>query len=136
MPQYRQFQPQAYRPEMTPYWYFERWPYLKFLLRESSSLFVGWFAVVILLQLNAIISGQAAYANFERWMAMPVIFIVNVISFVLVCFHAITWFMLVPRVMARQVLGRPTPEMISAAPNFGIWLAASVVVALFALRVI
>ena len=44
--------------------------------------------------------------------------------------------MLVPRVMARQVLGRPTPEMMSAAPNFGIWLAASVIVALFALRVI
>ncbi|MBV8775516.1 MAG: fumarate reductase subunit C [Deltaproteobacteria bacterium] len=136
MPQYRQFQRTAYRPEMSAYWYFDRWPYLKFMLREASSIFVGWFAVVILLQLNALISGPRAYENFQRWMATPAVFIVNLICFVFVCFHAITWFMLVPRVMARQVLERPTPDMMSAAPNFGIWLVASVIVALFALRVI
>ena len=135
MPQYRQFQPKAYRPEMRAYWYFDRWPYLKFILREASSIFVAWFAVVILLQLNAVISGPTAYANFQRWMATPAVFIVNVISFVFICFHAITWFMLVPRVMARQVLERPTPDLMSAAPSFGIWLVASVIVALFALRV-
>jgi fumarate reductase subunit C len=136
MPQYRQFQPQAYRPEMKAYWYFDRWPYLKYILREVSSVFVGWFAVVILLQLYALISGPTAYASFQQWMATPLILIVNVISFVFICLHAVTWFMLVPRVMVRQILGRPTPEMIAAAPNFGIWLAASVIVALFALRVI
>jgi len=136
MPQYRQFQPKTFQPEMTPYWYFDRWPYLKFLLRESSSIFVGWFAVVMLLQLNALISGPLEYAQFEGWMATPAVFIVNLISLVFICFHAVTWFRLVPRVMARQVLGRPTPDMMSAAPNFAVWLAASVVVALFALRVI
>jgi fumarate reductase subunit C len=136
MPQYRKFQQQAYRPEMSAYWYFDRWPYLKFMLREVSSIFVAWFAVVILLQLNAVISGAPAYGNFQRWMATPPVFIVNVISFVFVCFHAITWFMLVPRVMARQLLQRPTPDIVSAAPNFGIWLVASLIVALFALRII
>lgn len=136
MPQYRQFQPKAYKPEMSAYWYFDRWPYLKFMLREASSIFVAWFAVVILLQLKAIISGPTAYAGFQQWMATPAVFIANVVSFVFICFHAITWFMLVPRVMARQVLQRPTPELMSAAPNFGLWLVASVIVALFALRVI
>ncbi|HJU12131.1 MAG TPA: hypothetical protein VJ728_14705 [Candidatus Binataceae bacterium] len=136
MPQYRQFQPKAYLPEMGAYWYFDRWPYLRFMLREASSLFVAWFAVVILLQLNAIIAGPSAYARFQAWMATPAIFIVNIITFVFVCFHAITWFMLVPRVMMRQVLQRPTPELMPAAPNFGFWLAVSIVVALFALRVI
>jgi fumarate reductase subunit C len=136
MPQYRQFQPKAYLPEMRAYWYFDRWPYLKFMLREASSVFVAWFAVAMLLQLKALISGPTAYANFQQWMATPVVFIVNVITLVFVCFHAITWFMLVPRVMAREVLRRPTPELMAAAPNFGIWLVASVIIALFALRVI
>jgi len=136
MPQYRQFQPKPYRSEMKAYWYFDRWPYLKFMLREASSIFVAWFAVVILLQLRAVIYGPTAYEDFQRWMATPAVFIINVICFVFVCFHAITWFMLVPRVMARQVLQRPTPDLMSAAPNFGIWLLASVIVALFALRVI
>jgi fumarate reductase subunit C len=121
---------------MPPYWYFDRWPYLKFILREASSVFVAWFAVVILLQLKALISGPTAYSNFERWMATPEALITNIVAFVFICFHAVTWFMLVPRVMARQVLAKPTPDMMAAAPNFGIWIAASIVVALFALRII
>jgi fumarate reductase subunit C len=136
MPQYREFQPKPYQPEMTAYWYFDRWPYLEFMLRESSSVFVGWFAVIMLLQLNALYSGPIAYARFEQWMATPAVFIVNIITFVFVCFHAITWFMLVPRVMMRQLLAKPAPEMMAAAPNFLVWLGASVVVALVALRVI
>ena len=136
MPQYRQFQPETYRPEMRAYWYFDRWPYLKFMLREASSVFVAWFAVVILLQLKALISGPSAFESFQRFMATPAVLVLNVVAFVFVCFHAITWFVLVPRVMARQVLQRPTPDLMSAAPNFGIRLLTSVIVALFALRII
>lgn len=136
MPQFNQFQPKPYRPLMSPYWYFDRWPYLKFLIRETSSVFVAYFAVVMLVQICAVSSGPSAYRHFEAWMAMPLFFVLNVVALLFVCFHAVTWFALVPRVMARQMLGRPLPEMMAAAPNYGAWVAASLIVLLFALRVI
>jgi len=136
MPQYPKFQLKPYRPRMSAYWYFDRWPYLKFMLRESSSAFVAYFAIVTLLQIHAISAGPTAYAHFQACMRTPLMLIVNALALVLVCLHVVTWFALVPRVMARQVLGKPTPDIMVAAPNFGIWIVASVVVALFALRII
>jgi fumarate reductase subunit C len=136
MPQYSQFQPKPYRPPMSPYWYFDRWPYLKFILRESSSFFIAYFAVVILVQLAAIAAGPSAYADFQAWMRTPLILIVNLVAFVFVLLHTVTWFALVPRVMIRQMMGKAMPEMMAAAPNYGMWLAASLIVALFALRII
>jgi fumarate reductase subunit C len=136
MPQYSQFQPKPYERPMSPFWYFDRWPYLKFILRESSSFFVAYFAVVILIHICAISSGPSSYAAFSAWMRTPTMITVNLIAFVFVVFHTVTWFMLVPRVMVRQVMGRSLPEMAAAAPNYAVWAVLSIVVALFALRVI
>lgn len=136
MPQYRQFQPKPYEPRMSPFWYFDRWPYLKFMLRETSSVFVAYFAVIMLVQIAAINGGPISYARFNAFMATPLMVCLNILAFLFVCLHAVTWFMLVPRVMMRQMLGRPTPDLMAAMPNFAIWLAASVFVAIFALRLI
>jgi fumarate reductase subunit C len=136
MPQYRQFQPKPYEPRMSPFWYFDRWPYLKFMLRETSSVFVAYFAVIMLVQIAAINGGPISYVRFNAFMATPLMVCLNILAFLFVCLHAVTWFMLVPRVMMRQVLGRPTPDLMAAMPNFAIWLAASVFVAIFALRLI
>jgi fumarate reductase subunit C len=121
---------------MSPYWYFDRWPYLKFILRESSSFFIAYFAVVILAQIGAVAAGPSAYADFQAWMGTPLILIVNLVAFVFVLLHALTWFALVPRVMVRQVTGKAMPDMMAAVPNYGVWLAASLIVALIALRII
>ena len=109
--------------------------------REIAHRLTDWIGpahqdAILAVDMSWGLATNSAMANFEKWMATPAVFIVNLIAFVFICFHAVTWFMLVPRVMARQVLSRPTPDLLSAAPNFGIWLVASVIVALFALRVI
>lgn len=136
MPQYSQFQSKPYRPPMSAFWYLNQWNYLIYALREASSLFVAYFAVVIMLQVGALGAGPTPYANFEAWLRTPLMIVVNSIAFGFLVLHAVTWFFLVPRVMARQVLGKPMPDILSAAPNFAIWIGLSVIVALFALRVI
>ncbi|MGH8013301.1 MAG: hypothetical protein ACREQ4_12460 [Candidatus Binataceae bacterium] len=136
MPQYNQFQPKAYRRRMPANWFLDRWDYLLYALRESTSFFVGYFAIVTLLQIGALIGGQESYIAWQAWMREPGIICVNVIAFLALMYHAVTWFQLVPRVMLRQIRGRTDPEMIAAVPNFGLWLAISVVVGLFILRTI
>ena len=136
MPQYSEFQPKPYRPRMSAYWYFDRWPYLKFMLREASSFFVAYSAVMILLNIAALESGPSAVTRWEACLRSPGMLIFNAIALAFVLLHTVTWFNLVPRVMARQVLGKPVPDMMVAAPNYIIWLLASLIVALFALRIV
>src|SRR5260370_33349463 len=64
MPQYNQFRPKPYRPRMSAYWHFDRWPYLRFILREASSFFVAYFASLMLVQIAAFTAGSPAYAKF------------------------------------------------------------------------
>jgi fumarate reductase subunit C len=136
MPQYSAFKPQPYRPRMSPYWYFDRWPYLKFMVREASCLLVAWFGVVMLVQIYAIERGDGAYAHFQALMACPTVMVVNAVALVLIAFHAVTWFVLVPRVFVRHLMGPAIPDQITAAPNFGAWLVASAVVGAFLLGLI
>src|SRR5690242_10915322 len=109
MPEYSAFKPKPFRPEMSPYWYLDRWPYLRFTIRESSSIFVAWFAVVMLMQIHAISEGPGAYALFQAWMSEPLVIITNFIAFFFVAFHAATWFLLVPRVFVRHFMGNVIP---------------------------
>ena len=136
MPQYSTFQPKPYRPRMSPYWYLDRWPYLKFMVREASCIFVAYFAVVMLLQIHAISAGPAAYVRFQAWMRCPLILDLNAIALVLIVFHAVTWFALVPRVFVRQMMGSAIPDVVAMLPNYGAWFVASAIVAAFILRFI
>ncbi len=136
MPQYSAFQPKPYRPRMSPFWFLDRWPYFKFIIRETSAAFVAYFVIVMLVQIYALERGAGAYAHFQSLMANPIILVINAVALGSIAFHAITWFMLVPRVFVRHTMGNIVPDLLIAAPNFGVWFVASLLIALFALRII
>jgi len=120
---------------MSPFWYLDRWPYLQFIIRETSAFFVAYFVIIMLTQICAIETGVGAYARFQGFMACPIVMIINVIALGSISFHAVTWFMLVPRVFVRHTMGNILPDFMIAAPNFGAWLVASAVIAAFVLRI-
>jgi fumarate reductase subunit C len=119
---------------VSVYWWLGQWRYLKFILRELSSLFVASFVVITLLQVRALRNGPEAYSRFQHWLQSPWVIALNLVSFLFVVFHTITWFNLAPRAMPIRVRGKRLPEFLVAAPNYAIWLVASVVVAWFVLR--
>ena len=53
---YTEFHPRWYRKQVSTYWWMGSWRYLKFILRELSSVAVAWFVVMTLLQLRALAS--------------------------------------------------------------------------------
>ena len=136
MPQYSQFQPKPYRPQMSAFWYFDRWPFLLFVLRELSSFFVAYFAVLILVQIYALSAGPTAYAGFQACLRNPLMIILNAVTLLFVLLHAVTWFNLVPRVMVREVTGRQLSDFLVASPNYFVFIGASAIVALFILRIL
>jgi fumarate reductase subunit C len=70
-PVYSAYQSRWYRPRVSAYWWLGQWAYLKFILREFSSIFVAYFVVLILLQLWALRDGPEAYAAWALCCSTP-----------------------------------------------------------------
>jgi len=131
---YTEYHPRWYRPHVSVYWWLGEWHYLKFILRELSSVPVGLVVIMTLFQLRALRNGPEAYARFVHRMQSPLIIAVSLISLFFVVFHSITWFNLTPRAMPIRLGGKRLPEWMVAAPNYAVWIAVSGVVGWMVLR--
>ena len=129
-----EYVPKSYRSRPSTFWWMGRWPYLKFILREVSSVFVAWIVVVTLLQIRAVEQGPAQYAEFQRWLTNPIVMGLNVVSLFFVLFHTVTWFNLAPKAMAVRTGGKRLPDVAVTAPNYIAWAVVSAAVAWIVLR--
>lgn len=127
-PIYSEYHPRWYRKRVSTYWWTQQWSYLKFTLRELTSLSVAYFVVIMLLQIAALNRGPDAYARFHEWLKTPVAIVLNVIALLFALFHTITWFNLAPQAMPVRVRGKRLPDWIVAAPNYVAWALISAVV--------
>jgi fumarate reductase subunit C len=132
-PGYTPYHPKWFRQRVSTYWWLHQWAYLKFVLRELSSVFVAFFVVTTLLQLRALSRGPQAYAHFLDWMKNPFVIALNATSLLFVVFHTMTWFHLAPRAMVVRLGGKRVPGFLIVAVNYASWLVVSGVVVWFVL---
>lgn len=124
-PAYTEFHPRWYRPRMSTFWWLRRRSYLAFILRELSSVFVAWFVVYLLLLVNAADRGAEQYRRFLDWSATPWVLAVNVVAFLLLMYHSITWFNLTPKAAVVRLRGRRVPHGWILASLYLAWAVAS-----------
>ena len=129
-----EYLPKSHHVRVSTYWWLTRWAYLKFILREASSVFVAWIVVVTLLQIRALTRGPADYAEFQNWLRRPLLLALNTVSLFFVIFHAVTWFNLAPKAMVIRLRGKRLPSLAIAAPNYVAWVVISTAVAWILLR--
>jgi fumarate reductase subunit C len=127
-PAYTPYHPRWNRKRLSTYWWLERRSYFLFILRELSSLAVAWFVVWLLLLVRAVSGGADAYQQFLGWTRHPVVLTLDLVSFALVCLHAVTWFNLAPQAMVVHVAGRRVPGWIIAASNYAALAGVTIVV--------
>lgn len=133
-PPYTEYHPRWYRRRVSTYWWVGQRQYLKFILRELSSVFVALFVVITLLQLRALRAGPEAYARFQHRMQSPALLVLSVVILFFVMFHTITWFNLAPSAIAFRIGGKRLPDFLVAAPNYIIWLVVSAAITWAVLR--
>ncbi len=75
-----EYLPKSYQARVSTYWWLARWTYLKFILRETSSIFVAWIVVLTLLQISALTRGPTDYAEFQEWLRSPLVLALNAVS--------------------------------------------------------
>ena len=133
-PAYTLHHPRWYRKRVSTYWWLQRWEYLRFVLREVSSVFVAFFVASTLVQLCALSHGPEAYAGFQNWLKNPLVIAMNVVSFFFVVFHSITWFGLSARAMVVRIGGKRVPGALISGSNYAAWVVVSAAIAWFLLR--
>jgi succinate dehydrogenase subunit C len=131
---YTPFHPRWYRPHVSVYWWLGEWHYLKFILRELSSVFVAVFVIETLCMLSALRDGPESYAHFQQYVRNPLVIALNIVGFLFVVFHTITWFNLAPSAMPVRLGGKPVPGALVAAPSYIAWVILSGFVCWLVLR--
>jgi fumarate reductase subunit C len=122
---YTPYHPRWLRRPVSTYWWVERWSYFRFILRESTCMFVAWGVVYLLLLVKAVADGPAAYEAFVGWSKSPLLLAFNVLAFALVAFHAVTFFEAVPQAMVVHVGRTRAPGALLKAGHYAAWLAVS-----------
>jgi fumarate reductase subunit C len=129
VPAHTEYHPRWYRPKVSVYWWLGQRQYLKFIIREISSVFVATFVVEMLFLFYALQQGPQAYARLMATMRSPLLVLLNLVSFFFVVFHTITWFNLAPHAMKVNVAGRRVPDIALTAPNYLGWIVVSATLA-------
>ena len=76
---------------------FYRW----YMLRELSSLFITCYALVLLWGLWKLGQGHASYEAWLAALASPLWLAFHALTFLLVVYHAWTWFKIMPKTLPR-----------------------------------
>ena len=114
------------------FWWVHKWRHFRFILRELTSLGVGFYAVVLIFYVRALRQGPESFADFIVWLQSPWIILAHAVAFILLIYHSITWFNLAPKAMVIKLGKTRVPGAVIAGMNYGAWiLISAVLVALF-----
>jgi fumarate reductase subunit C len=133
-PHYTLYHPRWYRRRVSVWWWLQNRSYAGFVLREVTSVFVAFFALIYLWQIRAVAQGPGDYAHFLARLGTPLFLALHGVAFLFVLFHAITWFALAPKAMVVRLRGKRVPDRVIVGLNYAAWLLLSGAVAFILLR--
>lgn len=122
-PDYKLYHPRWYRTRMPIFWWLGKLSYTKFIIRELTSLAVGYAAILLLVQIWALSRGH--YDRFESWLQTPFVLIVHGLVLLVLLFHSITWLNLAPSALVLRIGGRRIPDRAVLIAHYLGWIAAS-----------
>ena len=102
----------TYVRPMQGWW--RRNPYfLRYMIRETSSVFLAVYAIVLLVGLWRLAQGEAAWNAWRAAHANPVSALFHGLALLSVGYHAYTWWKVAPKTAPDlRIGGRPLPEMV------------------------
>ncbi len=133
-PSYKLYHPRWYRARMPIFWWLERLSYTSFIIREMTSLAVGYSAVLLIVTIWMLSRGEQAYARFVGFLQSPPALIFHTLIFLAVLFHTATWLKLAPKAIVLRLKHRQVPDRVVLAAHYLGWLATSWLMFWFFLR--
>ena len=105
-------------------WWLQKTSYFLFIIRETTCVFVGGYAIFLLVLAMRRDDPQW----FSDWLHSPLLIGLQIIALPFLLFHTITWINLTPKVLVVwRGEDRVSPTLI-AAVHHAMWLVGSVVI--------
>jgi fumarate reductase subunit C len=126
---YTTYHPRWLRQPVSTYWWVQKRSYFAFILRELSCLFVAWFVIYLLMLVRAINEGEAAYQSFFTFSARTSVLLLNLVGFLFIVYHAVTFFDAAPQALVVHVGRKRLPSGLVGAAHYLGWMVVSAAVA-------
>ncbi len=110
-----------YYPKMRLTWWLGRPSYIRFMIREVTSVFIAIFLVVLLIQIDHIARGPEAYAADMAKLRSPGWIVFHVVALAFALYHTVTWFKLTGVVQVVRLGDRQVPPGLVVAGTFVAW---------------
>ena len=116
-------------------WWLKRKPYVLFMIRELTSIFVAGYCVFLLVFIYKLTQGADVYGNFIDVLKSPSSVALHLIALTFVLYHTITWFNLTPKILVLYKGEERISQGLVAGTFYAGWVVVSVIVALFVLGI-
>jgi len=114
-------------------WWLKRKPYVLFMIRELTSIFVAGYCIFLLVFVYKLTQGADVYGNFIDALKSPSSVALHFIALAFVLYHTITWFNLTPKILVLYKGEERISQGLVAGTFYAGWIVVSVIVALFVL---
>ena len=116
-------------------WWLKRKPYILFIIRELTSVFVAGYCVFLLVLVYKLTQGAEVYSNLIAALMSPSSIVLHFITLAFVLYHTITWFNLTPKILVIYKGEERIPQGFVAGTFYAGWVVVSVVLAWLVLGV-
>ena len=106
-------------------WWLKRQPYVLFIVRELTSLFVGIYCLLLLVLLYKLGQGQKAYEGMIAFLESGPVVALHIVVLVFAIYHSITWFNLTPKAIVIPIGEGRVPDVLIAGANYVAWVVLS-----------
>ena len=125
----------TYRRPMTAWWKRNPW-YRSYMLRELTSVVIVAYALFLLCGLYHLAHGAEAWGRWQATLSSPLSILLHAFVFVVMVYHAWTWFAVMPKTMPFvRVGGRRVADAAIVRAGVAAGVAAFVVLAALAIWV-
>ena len=105
-------------------WWLQKTSYFLFIIRETTCVFVGGYAIFLLVMATRRDDPQW----FSDWLYSPLLIVLQIIALPFLLFHTITWINLTPKVLVVWMGEDKVSPTLIAAAHYAMWLVGSVII--------
>lgn len=109
-------------------WFFGHPRYLRYMAREVTCIFIGAYAILLIVGIASLAAGPDAYQAFLLGLQTPASIVFHVLALAFSLYHSFTWFNLAPKALPIQIGERFLPNGVVAGAHYAGWIMLSVAV--------